>query len=185
LVRKISDYLERLESKLQANNIPAVEIRFPRGVIRTANLFRNRLLFIGDKTLRSNLAYHLMLTDIHKWVLNRLRLVGVAREMYIKEGITLLGNIVESIVCHVAQKIKPNEKPGFSKACTILLKSKIITKNQKVKLEWLWGMRCKEHLQNLKEREFRKYTLKHYNLAVLIWQGLENSLRTAKNAGKI
>ena len=186
LVRKISDDMQNLESLLQAEGIESVNIRFPRGVIRTADHFRNRLSFVNDYVLKTNIAYHLMLTDVYRWILNRFDISLTAQEMLIKEGISLIGNIIEAILKHISEHLGASSPDiGFSKTCTILVEHNIISKEQKKNLEWVWGMRCKEHIFTLPNAEYRKYTLEHYNKVIQVWRDLEKSLQKAKNDGLI
>ena len=106
--------------------------------------------------------------------------------MLIKEGISLVGNVVEAILKHIAINVfNIGRDIGFSRACSVLVEKEIITKNQKKNLQWLWEMRCKEHIFNLHNTEYNKYTLKHYNKAIIIWCDLESSLQEAKEKGLI
>jgi len=186
LVRRISENMQNLEFLLQAEGIKSVNIRFPRGVIRTADHFRNRLSFINDYVLKTNIAYHLMLTDVYRWILNRFDISLTAQEMLIKEGISLIGNIIEAILKHILKRLSIlSSDIGFSKACTILVERKIISKEQKKNLKWVWDMRCKEHIFTLPNTEYGKYTLEHYNKAIQVWRDLEKSLQKAENEGLI
>ena len=168
---------------LKGNGIENVDIRFPRGVIRTANHFRNRLNFVTDYTLRTNLAYHLMLSDVYRWILNRFDIDLTAMEMLIKEGISLMGNIIEAVIKYTIRKLTGKSKLGFSKACSILVEHNIISKEQKKALQEVWNMRCKEHILNLSDTEYGKYTLQHYNRTIQIWHDLEKTLQKAKDVG--
>jgi hypothetical protein len=186
IVNWISKLFQKLENQMKENKLEKVEIDFPKGIIRTANYFRSRLTFISDEVLKTNIAYHLMLSDVYRWILNRFKLDLIAKEMLIKEGISLFGNILEAVLLHTAKLLKPDEeKIGFSRACTILVEKGIISKEMKEDLEWVWSMRCKEHLASLPEREYGKYKLEDYNMTVLIWRSLEKKLRYAKQHGKI
>jgi hypothetical protein len=186
IVNWISKLFQELENQIKKNKLEKVEIDFPKGVIRTADFFRSRLTFISDEVLKTNIAYHLMLSDVYRWILNRFKLDLIAKEMLIKEGISLFGNILEAVLLHTAKLLKPDEeKIGFFRACTILIKKGIISKEMKKELEWVWSMRCKEHLASLPEREYDKYKLEDYNRTVLIWRSLEKNLRDAKQHGKI
>src|SRR5947207_11236624 len=59
-------------------------IRFPRGYLREALLWRNAVSFLRTPNLRRNLAYTLMLHDVQAWILKRTDLEGQAREMLVK-----------------------------------------------------------------------------------------------------
>lgn len=179
LIENISVELQKLEELLYNSSTKKVNIRFPHKVIRTADYFRTRLVFISNDTLRTNIAYHLMLSDVYRWILNRFDIALTAKELLIKEGISLMGNIIEAIIVHIARNITSDSKDriGFKKACTILVENKIITAELKRDLMWVWGMRCKEHLPNLKETEYKKYELEHYNKTIKIWHDFENQLK--------
>ena len=70
LVERISLDFQELEKLLKQSKEENINIKFPRGVIRIANNFRGRLIFINEDTLKTNLAYHLMLSDVYRWILN-------------------------------------------------------------------------------------------------------------------
>ncbi len=180
MVEKISKKLQELENLLKDEGVEKVNIQFPRGVIRKANDFRNRLEFIDDDIFKTNVAYSLMLTDVYRWILNRFDIGLTAQEMLIKEGISLLGNIIEAILRHIVDKEK-----GFKSCCSELVKRGIINSKQKEDLIWLWNMRCKQHLATLPEKEYRKYTLEHYNKAIILWKDFETTLRRAYQNGEL
>lgn len=185
LVENISTDLQFLEKLLQDNNVQKVNIRFPRKVIRTAEYFRARLVFVNDDILRTNIAYHLMLSDVYRWILNRFDIALTAKELLIKEGISLMGNIIDAVITHIARNFmsNPKDRIGFKKACTILVENEIITTELKENLMWVWGMRCKEHLPNLRKAEYKKYELEHYNKTIKIWREFENMLKQKINVG--
>jgi len=181
IVNRISDDLQELELLLYVSDTEKININFPRGVIRTAGTFRSKLDFIDNQILRTNIAYHLMLSDVYRWILNRFDISLTAKEMLIKEGISLIGNITEAILKYVAIDILGNDpKIGFSRACSVLMENRIISKEQKKELKWLWNMRCKEHIYNLRNTEYGKYTIEHYNIAIKILKDFELSIKKAR-----
>ncbi|MCM8808189.1 MAG: hypothetical protein NC926_09690 [Candidatus Omnitrophica bacterium] len=181
LVKEISEKLQALENLLNQKNIPKVDLVFPRGVVRTANDFRNRLNFISDPVLKSNIAYSLMFTDFLRWILNRFDVAFTLKEMLIKSGISLIGYVIEAILKHILKD--PNA--GIDRCCTELVKKGIISQDLKKNIKWVWNRRCKEHLITVKEIELQKYELKDYNKAILTWQELERVLYGAKINRKI
>ncbi len=181
LVKEISEKLQELENLLNQKNIPKVDLVFPRGVVRTADEFRNRLNFISDPILKSNIAYTLMFTDLLRWILNRFDVAFTLKEMLIKSGISSIGYIIEAILKHILK----DPKAGIDRCCTELVKKGIISEDLKKDIKWVWSRRCKEHLITLKEREFQKYKLNDYNKAIKTWQELEGALYNAKINGKI
>jgi len=186
IIKNLSNNLQTLEVKLSQEGIKKVNIRFPRGVLRTASYFRTRLSFIEDATLKRNLSYHLQLSDVYRWLLNRFDIGLTAKEMIIKEGLCLFGNITGSIVTYLADRIEPRKSNrGVNGSITLLKKKKIISSELQRNLRWLWGIRCKEHINTLKDWEFQKYTLEQYNKSVAIWQRLEIELKEATIKGLI
>jgi len=97
-----------LKGKNQKTNIT-----FPKRVMRTANLYRRIFIFVEDNSLQSNIAYSLMYIDLIKWLLMRFDFYATIKEMIIKEGITIIGNIIESLIYYVYHKIEPQHKSGF------------------------------------------------------------------------
>ncbi|MEO0005563.1 MAG: hypothetical protein ABIK49_06145 [candidate division WOR-3 bacterium] len=187
LVGDIGSYICELEKCITSEKIEKVEIPFPCGVLRTARYFRQELTFIKDNTLKRNLAYHLILTDLHRWILNRFGIGLTAKEMFIKEGICLLGNICAAVVRHIAWRLGTKKRkgrdPGIKACLTFLVQKGIFDNEFKKYLEWLWNIRCNEHIEYLKDWEYQKYSLKDYNQAVLIWKKLKEYAIKAEELG--
>lgn len=179
LVRELSKNFKQLERLIKDNKMERVNIEFPRGVIREAHEYRAQLLFIEDGIFKRNIAYHLMLNDVYRWVLNRFDIALTAKEMIIKGGICLFGNIIAAIVKNLAQKITTS-RMGFKPATTLLTKKGIITKDLKKELHWVWGIRNKEHIESLIDREYYKYKSEDYDRAIRTWHALVEQLTQAK-----
>ncbi len=105
-VEKISGLLEGINNIQQVIGLKNLNIQFPKGVIKTADYFRGLLSFIDDKTLKTNIAYNLMLTDFYKWVLNTFGIDRTIKEMVIKELICTYGHILESISKYLCEKFE-------------------------------------------------------------------------------
>ncbi len=164
LVQQIQDYVGRDFSK------PA-KLRFPRGYLRTASEARQRVGFLSNRTLRSNIAYTLQLADVQHWILNRTDLSGMAKEMVIKLQMFLLGTIVESIT-----KNYLHGKCGgnFCKRTQYLLEAGEIDEELKLDVDWLWGLRNNMHLFQLDNIEWSStdYTIANHNRAVRAFRRL-------------
>lgn len=118
-----------------------------------------------------------MTTDIFRWMLNRTDISLTAKEMLIKQGISLIGVVAESVVKVVlAGQPGGGNKQNFKKRVETLFNTGRITEEIKVELEWLWDTRNDVHLMLLDEREYNKYNLKHYNRAVRALANLRISL---------
>jgi len=190
LVIRIGDELQQLEEILQNGVQVNGRIKFPWGVIGTADHYRNILFFVHDYVLRSNLAYTLMLIDVYRWLLDRFDIKGTAREMLIKELISLLGNMMEAVLKYVVYELGDREKTetqsvGVKRACSILIEHRIISQDDKKNLVWLWSMRNKEHLFTLADKEFQQYNDEHYQQALQIWGNLVEALQNASRDGLI
>lgn len=128
-----------LEVYIKRNDIERVDIRFPRGVLRTAQFFRDDLFFIEDYNFKTNLAYHLMLTDIYRWILNRFDLRFTAQEMLIKEGVSLIGGICGDISQYTTRNLI-DKHVGFNTSFTILRDNDIINRELRNDLKRIWGI---------------------------------------------
>lgn len=183
---QISNLFFKMEKYMRSNDIERVDIRFPRGILRTADYFRRELYFIDNPTFQSNLAYHLMLSDLYRWLLNRFDVKLTAQEMLIKEGICLFGNICGDISQYYGKKIlNSNNSVGVKKSLSLLKDNEIIDQDLKKKIEYLWGQRNKEHISSLKALEFNRYDLSKYNNAVDTWKEFKKALQKAKDNGKL
>jgi len=95
LLQQIHDYCA--ENNLTWAECTEAQVRFPRGFIRTASLQRKRLPFIDDKSLKDNLAYTIILSDVVLWLKLRTDLWGTPKEMLTKLYVFLIGTLCESI----------------------------------------------------------------------------------------
>jgi len=115
-VERVSRDLADIQKYLGQNNHPRSRIRFPRGYLRNAVAFRQQLWYLKDETLKRNLAYAHILSDVFRWLINRTDLSLTAQEMVIKEAVCLMGAICESLtrgvalgegVCGISRRFKP------------------------------------------------------------------------------
>lgn len=172
--------LQAIEDALKSRDRKC-EIKFPVGYFRRAETFRQRWWFISEPTLRRNLAYSLILSDANRWVLNRLNLIGTARELFIKQGIYLIANILESVTINFLG----GRKGGYEKRVKWLLENLIIGSTLASDLKKVWDQRDAMHLFLVKDREHGKYELSDYNRAVKALRELRDALeKSAKAAGK-
>jgi hypothetical protein len=168
LVQDISEKIQALHDYLGERELEIARIRFPRGYLRSCATHRKKYSFLECHTLRSNIAYAKMTTDIFRWLLNRTDLSLSAKEMIIKQGIALIASVAETIVKEML-KGKPGggRKQNFKKKVQKLSDDHIIDEALKMDLEWLWDVRNNVHLMLLSEREYQKYSIKDYNRSVI------------------
>jgi hypothetical protein len=167
--------LQQIEKRLKEDGDKPVKIKFPQGYIRTAANFRDRYWFVSDANLKRNIAYILILSDVYRWMLNRLDLKGIAREMLIKEGVCLIAMLCESITKDVMKGICGK---GYKERVDRMKQEGIIDGDLSQSLKDLWDKRSKEHLFLLDDWELGKYELKHYNAAILCFHKLRDRLDT-------
>ena len=144
-IKAINDYLgEGDETKLSEPYL----IRIPPGYIRTADEFRAMLEIPITSQLKTNVAYHLILSDLYSLLLNRYKVWGTLREMIIKSQIVNIAAICESILVKLTSK-----NGGYVKRVQKLLKSGVICEECARSLEWLWNRRKGIHLFELDKIE--------------------------------
>ncbi|MGC8743148.1 MAG: hypothetical protein ACP5T0_04645 [Verrucomicrobiia bacterium] len=175
LVKRIGNDLQEIENLLGREGDRPLKIRFPRGYLRKAKFFRDQYWFIHDKNLQRNISYALILSDVYRWLLNRIDLKGTAREMIIKEGVCLVGTLCESITKDVARNIS-GKNTGYKQRTAAMVKNGMISDDLKKALDDLWDWRNREHLFLLEEWEYGKYKLSHYDNAIDALRSLRESL---------
>lgn len=136
LLQKIQDYCGR-EHRADA------KVRFPRGYIRTASTQRQRLKFVKDASLRSNLSYTLMLSDVILWYLIRTDISGTAKQMLIKLFMFLGGSMIESVTKDYLKGICGK---NYKNRTQYLVDRGVIEEGLKEELDWVWDTRNNMHL---------------------------------------
>jgi len=176
LAYEIGSDLQKIEGiyPQDSSNSLQIKIPFPLGVLGKVEDFMKELSFLSDKILKRNLAYHLLLADFYKWFLDRFNILFTGQEMLIKEAIGLYGRICAAVVANISGR------KGFMPGVKDISKNRIIDDILKEDLEWLWNTRCKEHIENLKEVEYEKYSLENFEKAILIWERLKKSCQKTK-----
>jgi hypothetical protein len=173
-VERVSKDLQAIQKFLGRDLSRPCKIRFPYGYIRTASHFRNRFWFVSDTTLRQNIGYTLILNDVLHWLMVRTSLTGTAKEMLIKDGIVLLGNIAESLT-KLPLSSSAAQKP-YKKRTERLETMGIITTALRTDLDWLWDTRNNCHLFLVTFREYGHYTEVDYNKAFRTTRALRDAL---------
>lgn len=144
LLQEIQDYCGR---KLKDD----AKVRFPRGYLRTASSQRERLSFVADEDLKSNLAYTLILSDTILWQLKRTDISGTAKEMLIKLFIFIGGTLIESIT---KDYLKGLCGKNFKKRTQYLVDNGVIDSTLQSDIDWIWDTRNNMHLFLLDTKEY-------------------------------
>ncbi len=176
-IDEINERLQAVNDYLGPNNHESARIRFPRGYLRTCAHHRTKYSFLKDKTLQSNIAYAKMTTDIFRWMLNRTDVSLTAREMLIKQGISIMGSVAEAVLKAIFEgRPGGGNKQSFNKRIERLHEQQRLKDKTKAELEWLWDVRNNVHLMLLDEREYNKYSIRDYNRAILALRALRVEL---------
>jgi len=159
---RIAD-IQRLCGRTEAEE---AKISFPRGFIITAGKRRMRLAFVRRNSVRNNIAYTLILYDVYLWVLKRTDLAGTARDMLVKACLATLGAVVEALLNDwYAGRMGKRQK--FTSRTKRLVHDGIIDAGLQGELDWLWDMRCRQHLYELSSSEFEFYSIADQRRAAL------------------
>jgi hypothetical protein len=174
LLQQIHDYCA--ENNLNWATCDEAKVRFPRGFIRQAGVQRMRLRFIQNQSLRDNLAYTLILSDVVLWVKLRTDLWGTPKHMMTKLYAFLIGTLCESVT---KEYLVGRCGQNFKKRNEYLLRHNIIDSETKDNLDWLWDLRNRMHLFQLGAREYEnEYTEQCHNRCVVTFRQLIGALST-------
>lgn len=168
-ISQICELIRNLEPEFRRRSpiTDRLRIRFPWGAIQRANAYRDYFPFITNRTLNTNIAYTLQLTDVFKWIINWFDIKGVAREMLIKTGVILFTCVMEAIVYDFVRNYVPEQvNKRYKKNLEKLLKFNIINRDKFDRFDRCRKMRDDIHLHRLVSPELGKYTLNHYNFAL-------------------
>lgn len=172
----VDEHIQEIQNYLGDSNNADGKIRFPRGYLRPVGHFLPQLSFIDSATLKRNLAYALILSDVLRWVTNRTDLWGLPKEMVSKMGIVVMGSICEAMAVNGTRGVI-GRRHSFCERANRMVAEGIITTALKDDLHWLWGKRSGVHLHDLTHREYGTYEVADYNRAVRTTQELRASLQ--------
>lgn len=160
LVQDIQDYCGRTlreESK----------IKFPRGLIGTADSYRGRCPGYLSADQISSCAYAFMYLDVLWWLLSRTDITGVARQMAIKSAIVTLGTLMEVCLWIPGRPrtdvLSKNADAGVKPRLEEAVNRGWISEQQRASLEKLWEHRNNVHLKFLENSERDLYQVEHVN----------------------
>lgn len=174
LAAQASMALQELQNDLGRTNVPGARVRFPRGFIRTAADCRRTLPRIGTEVQRRNASYALMTLDVFRWVVTRTDLWGPALGMVVKEGISVYGAILEWLTKEATRGHASNR--GYVLRTAKLVELGHIDAGLKSELDWIWDIRCNEHLHEVTELEHEMYSREDYNRALRAYVSFRDRL---------
>ena len=180
-VRQAGDLLQAAQDYLGRKLSERARVRFPRGYLRAASDWREQLGFMRSAGVKNNVAYSLMLLDLYLWLLRRTDLAGTAQDMVVKAVLATTGSVAEAILIdHFAGVL--GKRQSFKARTRRLVQDGTVDHALQVELDWLWDMRCRQHLFELDVSDFAFYTLKDHERAVRALVTLMRALQAAYDA---
>jgi hypothetical protein len=179
-VEMVSRWLQEIEDDLRRagiSNLPMTpRIRFPRGFIQTADLYR-RIYPCRRQRIGNNVAYTLQFLDVLRWILIRTDLELTAQQMVIKYGVVSTFSIIEGLIFDSlkSRRIDPGKK--FRKTLEKARDAEIISESLFLDLAHVHELREKIHLHLYGVSGAKKYNLDDWNFSVDALKNLSNELR--------
>jgi len=163
-VTQANEALAAIQTAHGRTNVPEARIRFPRGFILPAATYQAGLPKLGTKVHRCNASYALQAIDVFRWISVRTDLSGVALSMIIKEAICILGAICEWLTKEATRG--DGARRSYTRRTAKLCERNVITQELKDELDWIWDVRCNEHLHEVQSLELSMYSRRDYNRAL-------------------
>lgn len=173
-VAQANEALGLIQANYGRENAPEARIRFPRGFIRTAAAIRRDLPHIGSGVQRRNACYASMTLDVLRWLVVRTDLSGAALSMVAKEGMCIIGALCEWMTKEATRG--NGSRRSYTVRTERLVESGTITDELKIELDWVWEIRCNEHLHEVTSLEHAMYTRADYNRALEAYRQLRHAL---------
>lgn len=162
--RDAGELLQAIQDYLGDKKNDKGKVRFPRGFIGGAAAYRSRLPSLETRRVSQNVSYAFITLDVFRWIANRTDLTSQAMEMIVKEAICLMGSIVETITIRRGVQGLGKSK-SYVDRTERLVEIGVIAAELKVDLDWIWEIRCREHLAGVPFAEWNHYTRDHHNRA--------------------
>jgi hypothetical protein len=179
-VELVSQYLQEIEDAMKIAGVSdhhmVPKIRFPRGFIQTAQLYRDAFP-CRRRQIGNNVAYTLQFLDVLRWILIRTDLELTAQQMVVKHGVIGTFSVIEGLLFDAlkSRRIEPGKK--FRKTLEKARNLGIISDALYGDLSQVHEMREKVHLHLYDLTGARHYDLEDWNFAVAALQHLSNELR--------
>lgn len=160
LIQSIFDYSARAKRDDS-------KVRFPRGLIGTAESYRLRLPKYMEPERISNCAYSFMFLDVLWWLFARTDIASVARQMTLKSAIVTMGTILEaslSVPNLPKTRVFSNQSAaGVRLRVDEAKKRGWISEAECDSLKKLWDNRNNVHQKIAKDSERDLYNIDHVN----------------------
>lgn len=171
LVRAVSDCGELIQSIFdygaRANRNDS-KVRFPRGLIGTADSYRTRLPAYLEMERASNCAYSFMFLDVLWWLFARTDITSVARQMVLKSAIVTIGTILEACLwvpnLPKTKFLSSQSNAGVKERVDNAHSRGWISDAERIALKQLWDHRNNVHQKIAKSSELDLYNVDHVNV---------------------
>lgn len=170
LIQEISDY-----ANAHPQSAHLARVRFPTGFLPTALQHRRKLPFVQNALLKRNISYALMTHDVLRWMIARTTITGQAKDMLVKEAICIIASVCESITIWPG-KTGLGKGKSFSDRASRLRTLNVINEATETDLNWVWEIRCREHLAGVAVQEWNHYTMANWTRAVVAYKRLRDGL---------
>jgi hypothetical protein len=152
-------------------------MRLPKKYIRTASHFKEKLAFIDNEVLRKNISYHFQLSDLNSFMLNRMHVWGVVRNLVVKFQVVNMGAIAEAILVSVT----PKKCKTKNLRIAFLIEGNHISEELKSEIDWLWSIRNGVHIHEINQSEIGAYTDEMFDRSMSAVKGLIEAVVQMKN----
>ena len=166
--------LGTIQRECGRDNVVAARIKFPRGYLHTAQSARQQLPDIGTEVQRRNVTYALMNIDVLRWLVVRTDVSGTALSMIVKNAICIRGTILEWMTKEATRGHASNRP--YRQRTEKLVELGVIDEDLKEELDWVWDVRCREHIHESDTLEHDEYSREDYNRALRAYTALRKAL---------
>ena len=155
-VATAGQHLQDIHDYAQRADRDDAKVRFPRGVMKTADEYRALCPGYLDLKKASSCAYTFMYLDVLWWLTKRTDINLTAKEMALKSAIIALATIAEAVLTIKSQPgFGTNQE--FKNQLNSALQLALIDDTDRKELSRLWDNRNNVHLKRLDTSEFGKY----------------------------
>jgi hypothetical protein len=167
-VAQVDELIESIQNYCGRENRGEARIKFPRGVMRTADSYRARMPDYLDREKKSNCAYGFMFLDVLWWLSVRTDISSVGKQMVLKSAIVTLGMILEA--CLYVPGLPKTKflsnlgNSGAKERVENTHKRGWISDAERDGLKQLWDHRTNVHQKRIQtDSELDLYTVEHVN----------------------
>lgn len=156
VVAAVGQHLQDIHDYTLRADRDDAKVRFPRGVLKTADEYRALCPGYLEQERASSCAYAFMYLDVLWWLTKRTDITLTAREMVLKSAIITLATIAEAAVTILGRAGFGANNSYKNKLNSVVVLG-LIDDGDRQLLSQVWDNRGKVHLKRLDKSEFGKY----------------------------